>query len=62
MEFLANAVWPAFAYGKNSAYTAGHYGNALLSKFSISKTNNVDISAHTTEQRGMLHYAIEIPN
>ena len=62
VEFLADAVWPAFAYGKNSAYPAGHHGNAILSKFNISKNNNVDISAHSTEQRGMLHCEIEIPN
>ena len=61
VEFLADAVWPAFSYGKNSAYPAGHHGNALLSKFAISKTNNVDISAHKTEQRGMLHCEIEMP-
>ena len=62
VEFLADAVWPAFAYGKNSAYPAGHHGNAILSKFNISKNNNVDISAHSIEQRGMLHCEIEIPN
>lgn len=62
VEFLADAVWPAFSYGKNSTYPAGHHGNALLSKFSIVKTSNIDISSHKTEQRGMLHCEIEIPN
>ena len=62
VEFLADAVWPAFSYGKNSAYPAGHHGNALLSKFTIIKTNNIDISAHKTEQRGMLHCELEVPN
>ena len=60
-EFLADMVWPAFSYGKNSVYPAGHHGNALLSKFPIFKTTNQDISAHTTEQRGMLHCEINIP-
>ncbi len=61
VEFLADAVWPEHSYGKNSAYPAGHHGNALLSKFTITKSNNVDISAHRTEQRGMLHCEINVP-
>lgn len=61
-EFLANAVWPDYAYGKNSVYPAGHHGNALLSKFPIINTINQDISAHATEERGMLHCEINVPN
>ena len=60
-EFLANAVWPDYSYGKNSVYPAGHHGNALLSKFPIIKSTNHDISAHATEQRGMLHCEINVP-
>ncbi len=62
VEFLADAVWQEFAYGKNSVYPAGHHGNALLSKFPIININNQDISAHTSEQRGMLHAEINLPN
>ena len=62
MEFLADTVWPDYAYGKNSVYPAGHHGNALLSKFPIIRSNNQDISAHSSEQRGMLHSEINIPN
>jgi len=61
VEFLADSIWPQFSYGKNSAYPAGHHGNALLSKFNIIRSNNVDISAHPTEQRGMLHCSIDVP-
>jgi endonuclease/exonuclease/phosphatase family metal-dependent hydrolase len=61
-EFLADAVWPDYAYGKNSVYPAGHHGNALLSKFPIINTVNQDISAHTAEERGMLHCEIDVPN
>lgn len=60
-EFLADAVWPDYAYGKNAVYPAGHHGNALLSKFPIIKTTNEDISSHTSEQRGMLHCEINLP-
>ncbi len=62
VEFLADSIWPDFAYGKNSAYPSGHHGNALLSKFSIVNTNNIDISAHSSEQRGMLHCEIKVPD
>ncbi len=62
IEFLADAVWPDYAYGKNSVYPAGHHGNALLSKFPIIRTTNMDISAHTSEERGMLHSEINVPN
>ena len=62
VEFLADSIWPEFAYGKNSAYPSGHHGNALLSKFSIIKTTNIDISAHSSEQRGMLHCEIKVPD
>lgn len=61
LEYLADSIWPDYAYGKNSAYPAGHHGNALLSKFPIINTINQDISAHTSEQRGMLHCEINIP-
>lgn len=59
-EYLADVVWPDYAYGKNSVYPAGHHGNALLSKFPIIKTTNIDISAHTSEERGMLHSEINV--
>ncbi len=61
VEYLADTLWPDFAYGKNSVYPKGHHGNALLSKFPISKTTNEDISAHSLEQRGMLHCEIKVP-
>lgn len=59
-EYLADAVWPDYAYGKNSVYPAGHHGNAMLSKYPIINTSNIDISAHSSEQRGMLHTEINV--
>jgi endonuclease/exonuclease/phosphatase family metal-dependent hydrolase len=60
-EFLADSIWQDFAYGKNAVYPAGHHGNALLSKYPIIKWENEDISAHSAEQRGMLHCEIAVP-
>lgn len=62
MEYLADKVWQDYCYGKNAVYPSGHHGNALLSKFPIRQTHNLDISAHGAEQRGMLHAQIVVPN
>lgn len=62
LEYLADSVWPEFAYGKNAVYPDGHHGNAILSKFPIVMSLNQDISAHRIEQRGMLHCQIAMPN
>ncbi len=62
LEYLTDQLWPDYAYGKNAVYPAGHHGNALLSKFPISKSINQNISAHRLEQRGMLHCEINIAN
>jgi endonuclease/exonuclease/phosphatase family metal-dependent hydrolase len=61
-EYLADRVWPHYAYGKNAVYTHGHHGNAILSKYPILKWENVDISANRLERRGLLHAVIELPN
>lgn len=60
-EFLADEVWHHHAYGKNAAYSGGHHGNAILSKFPIISSINIDISSHRFERRGLLHALIEIP-
>ncbi len=39
-EYLADSVWPHFAYGKNAIYPEGHHGNAILSKFPITDWSN----------------------
>ncbi|HEX5338574.1 MAG TPA: endonuclease/exonuclease/phosphatase family protein [Gallionella sp.] len=59
-EFIADAVWPHHAYGKNSVYEAGHHGNAILSRYPIVRSLNKDISAHRFESRGLLHGEIEL--
>ncbi|HEX6827602.1 MAG TPA: endonuclease/exonuclease/phosphatase family protein, partial [Burkholderiales bacterium] len=61
-EFLAHAVWPEFAYGRNAVYDEGHHGNAILSRFPILRWENVDVSAHPLENRGLLHCEIASPS
>jgi endonuclease/exonuclease/phosphatase family metal-dependent hydrolase len=60
-EFLADAVWTEFAYGRNAVYEHGHHGNAILSKFPITFWENEDVSMHASESRGLLHCEIQVP-
>lgn len=60
-EFLADSIWPDYAYGRNAVYDHGHHGNAILSRFPILRWENEDISAHRFESRGLLHCEIAIP-
>lgn len=60
-EFLADRVWPEFAYGKNAVYEKGHHGNAILSRFPILSWDNFDISGHRFESRGLLHSVVAVP-
>ena len=60
-EFLADAIWPQFAYGRNAVYPSGHHGNAVLSKFPIVHHENRDVSQGDHEKRGMLHCVLQPP-
>lgn len=60
-EFLADSLWPAYAYGRNAVYPDGEHGNALLSKFSILHHENLDVSVTGSERRGLLHAVLEVP-
>ena len=60
-EFLADSLWPQFAYGRNAVYPDGHHGNALLSKYPIREYRNLDVSITGPERRGLLHCVLEVP-
>jgi endonuclease/exonuclease/phosphatase family metal-dependent hydrolase len=60
-EFLADTIWPEYAYGRNAVYPKGHHGNALLSKFPITHYENRDISVNGPEKRGLLHCVLHVP-
>lgn len=61
MEYLAESIWPHFAYGKNAVYESGHHGNAILSKHPIAYWENQDVSSSSIERRGLLHAVIKFP-
>lgn len=54
-EFLADSIWPHYAYGKNAIYQHGHHGNAILSQYPFSQWQNIDITRWKFSQRGILH-------
>ena len=61
LEFLADNTWPFHAYGKNAIYTAGHHGNAILSKFPFEHWENINVSPFPWASRSMLHGVIRLP-
>ena len=60
-EYLADRIWHHYSYGRNAAYTDGHHGNAVLSKWPIRRERNVDLSVGSHEPRGLLHCELEKP-
>jgi endonuclease/exonuclease/phosphatase family metal-dependent hydrolase len=60
-EFLADEIWPQYAYGRNAVYPNGHHGNAILSKHPIREYTNHDVSVDGHEARGLLHCVLQMP-
>jgi len=59
-EFLAHEGGHS-AYGKNVSYQDGHHGNAIVSRYPILNVENIDISHHALESRGLLHCEMAVP-
>ena len=63
-EFLAKPDWPHFYYGKNAVYHEPphhrHHGNALLSRFPVTQSENINISNNRFEQRGLMHARVAL--
>jgi endonuclease/exonuclease/phosphatase family metal-dependent hydrolase len=59
-EFLADEIWPHFAYGKNAVYSEGHHGNSILSKYPIVDFENINVSTNPLERRGLLHAQVNV--
>jgi endonuclease/exonuclease/phosphatase family metal-dependent hydrolase len=47
-------------YGMNAVYQDGHHGNAIVSRHPIPTWENIDISHHPIESRGLLHCEVQI--
>ena len=61
-EYIAEHPHFHHAYGKNSVYTAGHHGNAILSRLEILDFERLDVSTNRVEKRGILYSRMNIPN
>lgn len=55
LDVLCTGGYLHRAYGMNAVYPHGHHGNAIVSRHSIGRFLNHDISDHALESRGMLH-------
>ena len=60
-EFLADRIWPHYAYGENAIYNMGHHGNAILSKYPFVKWDNINVSSFRRASRSLLHGVINVP-
>ncbi|MCB1687472.1 MAG: endonuclease/exonuclease/phosphatase family protein [Halioglobus sp.] len=61
-EYLADSIWPHYAYGRNAIYRKGDHGNAILSKYPFSSWENIDVSIFPRSSRSILHGVIEMPD
>lgn len=61
-EYLADKLWPHYAYGKNAIYKKGHHGNAILSKYPFRFWENIDVSNHRLASRSILHGIVDLPS
>ena len=59
-EAISSDIWPHLSYGKNAVYLTGHHGNAILSKFPILMSDNIDLTMRRYERRGLLHSIIRL--
>lgn len=60
-EFLADQVWPHYAYGKNAILDQGHHGNAILSKYPFAQWENLNVALFRKASRSLLHGTLQIP-
>lgn len=60
-EYLAEEIWPHHTYGKNAVRGDKHHGNALLSRYPILASENIDVSTNRFEKRSILHAQITVP-
>lgn len=61
-EFLAEQLWPHYAYGKNAIYQSGHHGNAILSKYPFIAWENINVASISRASRSLLHGVIQLPD
>lgn len=61
LEFIAEGIWPHYAYGKNAIYSTGNHGNAILSKYPLVSWENINVSPYPWASRSLLHAVVKVP-
>lgn len=59
-EYLAEDSPFHVVYGQNLVHAQGDHGNVLLSRFPILDVENLDVSDHPLEKRGLLHCVVDV--
>lgn len=58
-EYIAENIWPHYAYAKNAVYQSGHHGNAILSKYPFERYESINLSNINRASRGILHTQLQ---
>ena len=58
---LAQAMGYAFAFGKTRDFRGGDYGNAVLSRLPMVKSEHIDLTASRREPRGCVRVEVALP-
>lgn len=53
--YIAENTWPYYVYAKNAVYHSGHHGNAILSKYSFTRCDNINLASIRRASRSILH-------
>ena len=61
LDHLASDLWPHFKYGQTAVYEDGHHGNAILSRYPITASENIELYKSKWESRGLLHVEVSLP-
>lgn len=59
-EYIAENIWPHYAYAKNAVYQSGHHGNAILSKYAFNHIDNINLTNIRRASRGILHVQLKV--
>lgn len=59
-DYLADSVWEHAVYGRNAVRADGDHGNAVLSRYALVSSENLDVSDHRFESRGLLHCEFDV--
>jgi endonuclease/exonuclease/phosphatase family metal-dependent hydrolase len=60
-EFIAEGVWPFFAYGKMQFIMPAIMAIAILSKYPFESWENINVSPYPWASRSLLHGIIRMP-